>query len=73
MPIIIKNRAQHEVEAVEKVIAQLEGMEQEVVDQTKYILDHLVSIEALYDIRDYIDELILGWVDQEIVLEDDDL
>jgi len=70
MPIIIKNRSQYTKEVVDKIVKQLEDMQQEVIDDVEKALIMLVSVEALYEIRDYIDQLILNWKDEEIELED---
>jgi hypothetical protein len=73
MPILIKNRVQYSQILVDKMAQKLDQLQNEVVDGIKVSLQALVSIEVLYDIRDYIDQLILNWEDEEIELEDEDL
>jgi len=70
MPIIIKNRSQYAKEAVDRIVKQLEEMQQEVIESVEKASTMLVSVEALYEIRDYIDQLILNWKDEKIELED---
>lgn len=73
MSIIIKNREQHAKIVLDKVVAKLEAMQKEIVSDMKTALSALISIEYLYEIRDYIDQLILNWKDEEVELEDEDL
>lgn len=73
MSIIIKNRDQYTKIVLDKVTEKLTRMQLEVVDGIKVALSSLISIEYLYEIRDYIDNLLLNWKDEEIELEDDDI
>lgn len=73
MSIIIKNREQHAKIVLDKVVAKLEAMQKEIVSDMKTALSALISIEYLYELRDYIDQLILNWKDEEVELEDEDL
>ena len=77
MPIIIKNRGQNAEKVIENIIKHLEQLQQDVVDSVKVylekVLPELVSIEPLYELKDFIDDLIVNWQDEEIELEEDDL
>lgn len=73
MSIIIKNREQYAKIVLDKVVAKLEAMQKEIVSDMKTALSALISIEYLYELRDYIDQLILNWKDEEVELEDEDL
>lgn len=76
MPIIIKNRGQYAEKVIENIIKHLEQLQQDVVDSVKVylekVLPELVSIEPLYELKDFIDDLIVNWQDEEIELEEDD-
>jgi hypothetical protein len=71
MSIIIKNRSQYAEDDLNKTIKELNDMQQEVVSEIEKALTMLISIESLYEIRDYIDKLIVNWQDEEIDLEED--
>jgi len=73
MPILIKNRSQYAEDVVNKISSDLECLQAEVIGQIKHIMTQLISIESLYEIRDYIDDLIVNWEDEEIEIEEDDL
>ena len=76
MPIIIKNREQYAKKVIENMIKHLEQLQQEVVDSAKIylekVLPELASIEPLYELKDFIDDLIVNWQDEEVELEEDD-
>lgn len=55
------------------MVEKLTRMQLEVVDSIKAALSSMISIEYLYEIRDYIDNLILNWKDEEIDLEEEDI
>ena len=73
MPILIKNRNQYTDDILDKAILELENLQEQIVYQLKEALTKFVSIEPLYEIRDYIDELIIEWENEEVDLEEDDL
>jgi len=70
MAILIKNRDQYSVDRINKEIDRFNILQDAVFDEIKSSLDTLISIDYLYDIRDYIDQLITDWESIEIALED---
>lgn len=73
MPILIKNRDQYAQIVLDRVTSKLEAMQKGIISDMKSVLSALISIEYLYEIRDYIDQLILNWKDEEVELEDEDI
>lgn len=73
MTIIIKNREQYTQTVLDREITKLNNTQLETVDIVKTTLSFLISREYLYDIRDYIDTLLLNWKDEEIELGDFDI
>jgi len=52
------------------VIKKYEDIQDEMVDHIKNALDHVVDIDYLYDIKNYIDQLLIDWQDQESELDE---
>lgn len=73
MSVIIKNRERYTKIVLDRMVEKLTRMQLEVVDSIKAALSSMISIEYLYEIRDYIDNLILNWKDEEIDLEEEDI
>jgi hypothetical protein len=71
-PIIFKNRERYTKEMIDTLTAQIQELQVAVVEETKEAMEKLLSIELLYEVRDYIDELILNWEDEEVEIEFDD-
>lgn len=51
-------------------LQKMKEMEVAMVVQIKESLFHLTDIDYLYDLQDYIDELVRGWDDRELETED---
>lgn len=71
-PIIFKNRERYTKEMIDTLTEQIQELQAAVVEETKEAMEKLLSIELLYEVRDYIDELILNWEDEEVEIEFDD-
>lgn len=59
-------------EKIDKCLDNLDKLNGEVIKQIKIALLSIVDIDHIYDLREYIDDLIGEWEDNEIELEDDD-
>jgi len=49
---------------------KLKIFEEELVDQIKKALACLINLDDMHDIKDYIDELIINWKEEEIEYEE---
>jgi len=45
---------------------ELDRLQNELIDQIKDSISDLASLDVLYDLRDYIENLITNWVDEDI-------
>lgn len=57
---------------INKYLDKLDKLNSAVIKQIKTALLSVVDIEHIYDLREYIDDLIEEWQDVEIELEDDE-
>ncbi len=57
---------------INKYLDKLNELNSAVIKQIKTALLSVVDIEHIYDLREYIDDLIEEWQDAEIELEDDE-
>lgn len=55
-----------------KAKKDLKAIEQQLVSSLKESLTFLVDIESLYELKNYLDDLIANWEDKEINLNDYD-
>ena len=53
-------------------VQALEDLQEEVVEQVKFALDHLTDIDHLQDIKNYIDQLLIEWEEFELEEEEED-
>lgn len=60
------------VDRIKTISNQLKALELEVVVAIKESAASLMDIDSLYDIRDYIDTLIMNWGDDVVDLDDFD-
>lgn len=48
---------------------ELDRLQNELIDQIKDSISDLASLDVLYDLRDYIENLITNWVDAEVEID----
>jgi len=54
------------------VVQEYEDLAGEVVEQVKVALGHLVDIDHLYELKNYINQLLIDWEEIEIEDEEDE-
>ncbi len=52
-------------------LKKMEELQKEVVTNVKIALDHLADLDHLYEIQEFIEDLIANWEEEEIELEEE--
>ena len=71
MVIKILGKGEIQTAKFNAAVDELDKVQLEAVAQIKVALDHLIEIDYLYAIRDYIDQLLRDWEETEIDEEED--
>lgn len=53
-------------------LKQLEKLQEELLNQIKKSMGTLVDLDYLYELQEYIEDIILKWKETEFELEEDD-
>ncbi len=72
MAIKVRNAEEISQEKIDKCLGDLDRLNSAVIKQIKIALLSIVDIDHIYDLREYIDDIIGKWEDEEIELEDED-
>jgi len=59
-------------EKLDKYIAELVKLQEEIVEQCKLTFGSLFDIDYIYELHDYLGEMIENWEESEIELEYDE-
>jgi hypothetical protein len=70
MAIKIINRDEAINYKLDAEIQQYKKMELEIMDQVKKAISYLTDLDYLYELQDYIEDLIREWQDEELEEED---
>jgi len=52
------------------VVKEFEELQEEVVEQVKVALDHIIELDYMYEIKNHIDQLLVDW--EEYVYGEDE-
>lgn len=72
MSIKIMGKSEIEYSKMEAELKVMEKLQEDLVNQIKISMGDLVNLDYLYELQEYIEDLIVDWEDAEFELEDDD-
>lgn len=72
MAIKIMGRSEIERSKVEAELKAMKKLQEDLVNQIKVSIGSLVDLDYLYELQEYVEDLIAKWEDVEFELEEDD-
>ena len=72
MAIIVKNMCDITQDKLDRYLDELERLQGEIVEQCKFTFGSLLDLDYIYELRDYLDEIIEDWEPIKIDLEYDE-
>ena len=72
MAIKVMGKSEIAQRKMESELKQLEGLQQELLNQIKESIGTLIDLDYLYELQEYIEDLIVKWEETKFDLEEDD-